>query len=122
MYLLKSRREREQETVYTMIRMYCKAHHQGQPLCEDCNSLWEYARIRNARCIFGEDKPVCNACKVHCYKPDRREEIRKVMRFAGPRMILAHPLMALDHLLMGLKPHPKTVPVPKPGKDKHKLY
>jgi len=100
-YFLKKRREREQETVETMIRMYCRANHDtSSTLCEKCADLAGYARKRNARCIFGDRKPVCNACKVHCYKPSYREEIRKVMRFAGPRMIYTHPLMAVDHLIM----------------------
>jgi hypothetical protein len=30
-----------------------------------------------------------------------RENIRKVMRYAGPRMIYHHPIMALRHLLDG---------------------
>jgi len=36
---------------------------------------------------------------VHCYKPEMRERIRGVMRFAGPRMALRHPLLAVRHLL-----------------------
>jgi hypothetical protein len=36
---------------------------------------------------------------VHSYKKDRREEIRQVMRWAGPRMLLAHPLMTAFHYL-----------------------
>ena len=32
-----------------------------------------------------------------------RARIREVMRYAGPRMLLSHPLMALRHLLDGLR-------------------
>lgn len=30
---------------------------------------------------FMETKTFCSQCKVHCYKKDKREQIRKVMRF-----------------------------------------
>jgi len=29
------------------------------------------------------------------------------MRFAGPRMIYTHPIMAIDHMLMRLIKHPE---------------
>ncbi|NOY36078.1 MAG: nitrous oxide-stimulated promoter family protein [Chlorobi bacterium] len=112
-YLFKKRREREQITVHTMIRMYCRAHHGGRVLCNSCSELADYTRIRNIKCVFGDIKPVCNKCRIHCYKPDYRERIKEIMRFSGPRMIISHPLMALDHLIMKLKPHPDVVLVKK---------
>ena len=83
-----------------MIGLYCRAHHPGfeQP-CPECGGLLEYALRRIERCRFGLGKPVCSKCPVHCYAPGPRERIRQVMRFAGPRMLLAHPLLALLHLL-----------------------
>ena len=47
---------------------------------------------------FMETKTFCSQCKVHCYKKDKREQIRKVMRFSGPRMLVYHPIMAIRHL------------------------
>jgi hypothetical protein len=35
-----------------------------------------------------------------------RERIRTVMRYAGPRMALRHPLLALAHLLDSLRKPP----------------
>jgi len=32
---------------------------------------------------------------VHCYSAERREEIKIVMKWAGPRMLLHHPLLAI---------------------------
>ena len=46
---------------------------------------------------FGPDKPVCSKCPVHCYRPELRERIRGVMRYAGPRMLYRHPVLALRH-------------------------
>ncbi len=54
---------------------------------------------RSDRCPFMENKTFCSNCKIHCYKPEMREEIRKVMRFSGPRMILHHPIMVIRHLI-----------------------
>jgi hypothetical protein len=60
------------------------------------------------RCPFHPDKPPCSKCPVHCYNPALRERIREVMRYAGPRMLGKHPVMAVRHLIDGL---------PKPSKD-----
>ena len=37
-------------------------------------------------------------CPVHCYEAAMRERVRQVMRYAGPRMLLRHPILALLHL------------------------
>jgi hypothetical protein len=103
MYLSKKRAEREIRTVGTMIGMYCKTYHGRNDMCKACDDLARYARKRSTRCIFGSDKPVCSKCTVHCYKPVYQKRIREVMRFAGPRMIYAHPLMAIDHLAMKIR-------------------
>ena len=41
----------------------------------------------------------CKNCPVHCYKPEMREQIRIVMRWAGPRMLFYKPIAAIKHLL-----------------------
>lgn len=92
--------EREKKTVNAMIALYCKVHHEpSDKLCPECQELVLYSNARLDRCRFGEEKPVCSKCPVHCYKPDRREEIRRVMRWSGPRMIYHRPLMAIRHLV-----------------------
>ncbi|MBN1560538.1 nitrous oxide-stimulated promoter family protein [candidate division KSB1 bacterium] len=94
------RLERERKTVQIMIQIYCQFHHHtAKGLCEECRQLAEYAEKRLVKCPYGHDKPTCARCPTHCYKPARREEIRRVMRFAGPRMILRHPCLALGHIL-----------------------
>jgi hypothetical protein len=91
---------REEKTVAAMIALYCHSHHnQRHGLCSECNELLIYTRERLEKCLFQEGKTVCSKCKVHCYKPAMREKIRNVMRFSGPRMIYAHPLMTFSHLL-----------------------
>jgi len=93
--------EREKRTVGKMIELYCAGRHasaHGQ-LCPDCADLHAYTMLRLDRCPFQEAKTTCANCAVHCYRPDRREQIRVVMRYAGPRMLWAHPLLAVRHLL-----------------------
>ncbi len=81
-----------------MVHIYCKAHHQANDLlCSDCETLLQYAFKRIEHCVYGVDKPACSQCPVHCYTPEKRAEIRTVMRFAGPRMLLYHPWLTLQH-------------------------
>ena len=85
-----------------MIRLYCHGqHHNGDVLCDDCQALHDYAMARLERCPFQEAKPTCLKCPVHCYKPEMREQIRTVMRYAGPRMLFRHPVLAVLHLVDG---------------------
>ncbi len=101
MFILKKRKEREILTVKTMIAMYCRAHHHPEgEMCEECAAVFSYATMKYLHCLFGEDKPVCTVCPVHCYRPKMREKIRRIMRYSGPRMIFRHPVMALDHLIL----------------------
>lgn len=106
---LSRRIRRELETVRVMIELYCRSHHEAEAkaLCPECRELWDYARQRVERCPFGHEKPTCVNCTVHCFKPQRREQIRKVMRFAGPRIPWRHPLLAALHFLDRRKPAPK---------------
>lgn len=90
-----------------MIRLYCDAHHQsGGELCSECHHLQEYALEALDRCPFQEGKTTCAKCPVQCYRPDMREMVRRVMRYAGPRMIHRHPRLALRHLVDGLRQQP----------------
>lgn len=96
--------ERERKTMLTMIQMYCKkVHDYKHELCQECSELFNYAEERLKYCHFGEEKPTCEKCPVHCYKPDMREKVRQVMRYAGPRMIYTHPIMGFRHLFKKVK-------------------
>lgn len=100
----KSRLDKERKTIKTMISMYCKnAHEPKSEFCEDCLELFDYASNRLDYCRFGENKPTCEKCPIHCYKPEMREKTRKVMRYAGPRMIYTHPIMGFRHLFKKMK-------------------
>ncbi len=95
-----NRAEREKKTVEAMIKLYCKDNHKpSEDFCPDCLDLLTYSKKRAENCKFKEDKPVCGNCTIHCYKKDMREKIRQVMRYSGPRMILHHPIMAVQHII-----------------------
>ena len=72
---MSTRQTREQRVVEQMIRLYCRHKEGHATLC-----------------------PTCRRCPIHCYRPAMRERIRCIMRWAGPRMLLYHPLAALRHL------------------------
>jgi hypothetical protein len=102
------RRAREFKMIAGMLRMYCNAHHDSTAaaLCSDCAGLHDYARRRLERCVFGDAKPTCANCTVHCYKASMRERVRYVMRWAGPRMMWRHPFMTVRHMFDGRLPAP----------------
>jgi len=103
--------------------IYCKGVHEGatrEPLvsdgvalgvygkrppvvCEKCGELLSYAEQRRAFCPK-DPKPFCSYCDTHCYKPDLREYMREVMRYAGPRSMLhGHAIDGIKHLIEGRK-------------------
>ncbi len=97
---VQSKRQREKGMVRAMIALYCrKKHGTGKGLCPECESLLEYACQRSDCCPFMETKTFCSNCKVHCYRPEMRQKIREVMRFAGPRMLFVHPVAAVRHMI-----------------------
>lgn len=91
--------QKERKTMYHMINIYCKAHH-GKNLneCSECKEFWEYANKRLDLCPYGEEKPNCKECPIHCYKPDKKEYAKEVMRFSGPKMSYKHPLLGIQYL------------------------
>ncbi|MDJ0808018.1 MAG: nitrous oxide-stimulated promoter family protein [Gammaproteobacteria bacterium] len=108
-----SRIAREKHTIEAMLHIYCRDHHQTQgKLCNECHQLLKYAHRRLDTCPFQETKPACNQCQVHCYSTMMRDRVKSVMRYAGPRMTLRHPVLSLYHLLDKLRE------VPELGKKK----
>lgn len=97
---------REKVTIEKMILYYCERKHKTSRigLCEECADLLAYAHERLDNCRFGDAKPTCRNCPVHCYKPSMREKIRKVMRFSGPRLMIRSPTEWIRHSLHEYSP------------------
>jgi len=101
-------RSRERKTITAMIALYCRQQHASAgEFCADCAALADYAAQRLEKCPFGDDKPTCAKCPIHCYKPERRAQVREVMHYAGPRLLRRRPLLAIHHLLADRKPAPE---------------
>ncbi len=113
MFSRKKRLARERLTMARMVRIYCTAHHDncGDGLCAPCREFLNYAEARLRKCPYAEHKPTCANCPVHCYKPVRKDQAREIMRYAGPRMLLRHPLLAIAHQLDGFRKatHPREL-------------
>lgn len=100
------------EVLASFIGLYCKAKHpdrnaripavlqrkKGQQplLCSDCADLLEHGMKKRALCPL-EPKPACKHCHIHCYTPEYRQQIRKIMAYSGKRMILKGRLDYLWH-------------------------
>lgn len=81
-----------------MTELYCRARHGGAQLCGSCRELLAYAARRLRRCPQ-RPKPACKNCTTHCFSAEFRGRIKEVMKYAGPRMPLRHPLLTLRHFL-----------------------
>jgi hypothetical protein len=104
---------RELITITKMAEIYCSAHHDGSgsALCEECEKFLDYVKVRLNKCPYGEEKPTCAKCPIHCYKPARKAQAKAMMRYAGPRMLLRHPLLVIAHELDAFRKvrHPREL-------------
>jgi hypothetical protein len=92
------RMKREKKTIGYMTEIYCKGHHgTNGELCTECAEFQTYAFMRLDKCPFQDKKSTCGKCVIHCYKHDMKQKVRIVMRYAGPRMLIHHPSLALHH-------------------------
>ena len=104
---------REISTLRKMTEIYCAARHNscGSGLCEKCAEYIEYYAVRLEKCPYGEEKPTCANCPIHCSKRSRKKQGRAIMMYAGPRMLLRHPLLLIAHKLDSMRKvkHPREL-------------
>lgn len=113
-----ARLKEESLTIEAMVKCFCRAKHKDgekneSGLCPDCEAFLAYAKKRLACCPYGSGKPVCAKCRIHCYKPAEKAAAREIMRFAGPRLVFSHPVLALKHLIYSRRPAPEKPRNPK---------
>lgn len=105
--LVTPRLKREYRTMACMVDIWCADHHPeahaADGPCEACREFLAYAARRLEKCPYGEKKPTCAKCPIHCYKRAQREHARDIMRYAGPKMTWRHPWLALMHLVDKLR-------------------
>ena len=98
---------REKLTIQKMIALYQNRCPEASTEEGHYDALFAYAQKRLDKCIFGEEKPACKQCPVHCYQPAKREEMKQIMRWAGQRMLWRHPMLTVRHLIDDKRPVPE---------------
>ena len=95
----------EVKLIPKMIEIYCNNNHHTKKheLCLKCEELKLYSLYRLSKCPFKVNKGFCSFCKVHCYKPDMKLEIKDVMRYSGARMLFSHPIFSISHVVQMIK-------------------
>jgi hypothetical protein len=102
LHFLPSKLGLEFKTIQAMVSIYCQTHHQGAdktPPCKQCAEFIRYANEKLDRCPYGQNKPTCNKCPIHCYRSEQRQQAKTIMRYAGPRILTRHPILAIKHLI-----------------------
>jgi len=104
--------KREQRTITHMISIYC--HGQGHAvsgMCADCGSILRYAEERISSCPYrGSPKPACGLCRTNCFTPEMQRRFAQIMRYAGPKMLVRHPLLTLVHVWDAVRAQKKLQP------------
>ena len=108
----------EIETLKKFFEIYCKDKHTNQQrreysidykdlhlevelnLCDECNSLFSYAKDRLLECPH-DIKPRCRKCPNPCYEKDKFKQMAKMMRYAGMKLGLTKAAKRLKKLFMG---------------------
>ncbi len=99
-----NRLHREILTVDHMIGIFCTGSHDGEEgPCNHCRQLLEQVKKAVDLCPYKEDKPVCGRCATYCYDPAVAQQLHSVMHYAGPRMMVRHPVLAFLHLVDALR-------------------
>lgn len=65
---------------------------------KQAQELKQSVRKHYDRCPKMNRKPFCAKCASHCFSREESEQIRLVMKKAGMKMFLRHPLICLRHL------------------------
>lgn len=97
---IKSKISSKKSTISFMINLYCKNHHNSQNNpCKSCKELIAYSHEKIEKCPNLDSDLTCGNCEIHCYNQEMQQEIRKIMKYSGPRMIFHQPITAIKHLI-----------------------
>ena len=96
--------KREKKAVEFMVGIYCNAKHKTRgSLCFECSGFLEYVKDRLDNCPYREGKTACGRCGLPCYEPDKKIKGMTVFTYSGPRMLVRHPILAVQHFLDSFK-------------------
>ena len=92
--------EREKLTLRLMITIFCCGHqHSVSGICGECSVILQHAYDRIDVCPHnGSVKPACGLCRTNCFPPDLHRRFALIMRYAGPRMLVLHPVLTVAHI------------------------
>lgn len=97
-----SRLDTEKKVFEKMVFIYCENKHEGNSPCLECSEIIDYGLKKIDNCIYGENKPFCSKCNIHCYEENMKKKVKDIMRYSGPRIFFYHPIVSLKHLLSTL--------------------
>lgn len=104
---LDNKKRKDVRVLANFISIYCRQNHRAESkdaftagderldkslgnkdlaLCRECRKLLNHGIAKLVMCPY-DPKPTCKKCPTHCYAPDYRERIRRVMRFSGMYLI-----------------------------------
>lgn len=66
-------------------------------LCPECAAFLEYAVGKRMKCPLEAEKPSCKHCRIHCYAPQQRALVKRIMAWSGRRLLLRGRLDYLWH-------------------------
>jgi len=116
---LNDRKSKDLKVLCNFISIFCRENHQTEDktafsykadgwcqvtgnkelvLCQDCSGLLKHGVVKLLLCPY-DPKPMCKKCKTHCYAPDYRGKMQKVMRFSGSYLIKHGRLDLIFHYL-----------------------
>jgi len=67
-------------------------------LCPACARLLAHAMTKRTHCPM-DPKPACKHCSKHCYNPVYREQIQRIMKYSGRKLLLSGRLDYLVRML-----------------------
>lgn len=93
---------KDRATMEAIGSIYCRGNHDGSSrgsdaMCPECRKVIEATLERAAACPYGHEGN-CEDCATHCQRGDAQREIKRIMRYAAPRMAVRHPLMTATYL------------------------
>jgi hypothetical protein len=97
---MQDKRLKDLQILMDFLQVYCEKKHESKSkntwtqqeletsieLCEECETTMKYSAKRLKYCPL-TPKPACKNCEIHCYAPEQRHKIRKIMRYSGIQLI-----------------------------------
>lgn len=72
-------------------------------LCPDCLAILSMVDAHTARCRHMAYKTFCHGCPTPCYRAEDRVRVTPVMKSAGLKLLLRHPVLSLRFFMMTVR-------------------